>query len=127
MSLLPAYVASTRVPTFSLWIDKDGDDGLLFFDGEAAGDMAEADLFLDVMAVEGEALEEDFFATDFGTVLFFGDGDFLVPFRLFWGDGEDEDEDDEDELDDDDELEDELEEEDELGDDELVDPLSAYL
>ena len=90
--------------------------------------MADADLFLDVMAVEGEALEEDFFATDFGTVLFFGDGDVLVPFRLFWGDGEDEDdEDDEDELDDDDELEDELEEEDELGDDELVDPLSAYL
>ena len=85
--------------------------------------MADADLFLDVMAVEGEALEEDFFATDFGTVLFFGDGDVLVPFRLFWGDGEDED----DELDDDDELEDKLEEEDELGDDELVDPLSAYL
>ena len=120
------------MPTFSRWTDKDGDEGLLFFEGEAAGDTADADLFLDVMAVEGEALEEDFFATDFGTVLFFGDGDFLVPFRLFWGDGEDEDEDDEDdelddELDDDDELEDELEEEDELGDDELVDPLSAYL
>jgi hypothetical protein len=116
------------VPTFSRWTDKDGDEGLLFFEGEAAGDRADADLFLDVMAVEGEALEEDFFATDFGTVLFFGDGDFLVLFRLFWGDGEDEDDDDEDdELDDDDELEDELEEEDELGDDELVDPLSAYL
>ena len=74
--------------------------------------MAEADLFLDVMAVEGEALEEDFFA-DFGTVLFFGEGDFLVPFRLFWGEEDDE--------------EDELEEEEELEDDELVDPLSAYL
>ena len=78
--------------------------------------MAEADLFLDVMAVEGEALEEDFFA-DFGTVLFFGEGDFLVRFRLFWGEDEDEDE----------EEEDELEEEEELEDDELVDPLSAYL
>ena len=42
--------------------------------------MAEADLFLDVMAVEGEALEEDFLATEFSTVFHPGDGDFFVPF-----------------------------------------------